>query len=232
MAMRRFNLGIWGWPISLFRKIVLTTREGNDNTTKVFTRDLRKLISRFRAERYEVEYNGAFELTPGKGLLHWHGILRIKGGYFPITRRMLGDMWNEIHGAFVVLIETIDTGEQLKEYILKDIMKQYLDEAYIDDNFTRNKFLTSRGWMRKGWKEVEGIAKAWVLAGLDLQWMDREKWSLVNEIMLVWAEKREAMLSGKMVDGKVTGHLYMEMGRIFEAVGGAVAPCDYEYYGY
>ena len=69
-AMRRFNLGIWGWPVSVFRKIVLTTREGDDNTTRVFARDLRKLVGSFRAEGYDVQYCGALEYTPGKGLLH------------------------------------------------------------------------------------------------------------------------------------------------------------------
>jgi hypothetical protein len=258
MAMRRFNLGIWGYPTSVFRKVVLTTREGNDNTTKVFTRDLRKLIGGIRGDGYELEYNGGFELTPDKGLLHWHGLLRVKGGFLKLydgpvlsgvvdyidkdgrpssphsraNRRELGDRWNKIHGAFVVLMESIDTGEQLKEYILKDIMKEYLSVEYIGEDFTRNKFVFSRGWMREGWKEVEALAKTWVLGGLDTGWMDSEKWKLVNEIMKAWAEKSEAMFLGKKIGGKRTGYFYLELGRVAEAVGGAFAPCDYEYYEY
>lgn len=42
MAMRRLNLGTWGYPVSVLRAIHLTTREGNDNTTAVFAKDLRK----------------------------------------------------------------------------------------------------------------------------------------------------------------------------------------------
>jgi len=227
MAMRRFNIGIWGWSVSVFRKIVLTTREGNDNTTAVFAKDLRKLVSSFRAEGYDVQYCGAFEYTPQKGLLHWHGLLRIKGGYFPITRRMLGDKWNEIHGAFVVEIKPVDTGKQLKEYILKDIMKQYLGEDEI-----RNKFLFSKAWMREGWKMTEGIAKGWVLGGESAIFMNKERWALVNEIMLAWAEKRTVELLGKIVDGKRTGYLFVELGRIREAVGGAFETGKYEYYDY
>ena len=47
-AMRRLNLGIWGYPLSTLRAIHLTTRDVNDNTTKVFAKALRKLILWFR----------------------------------------------------------------------------------------------------------------------------------------------------------------------------------------
>ena len=228
MAMRRLNLGCWGYPLSTLRQIHLTTKEGNDNTTKVFARDLRKLVCSYRAEGYDVEYDGALEYTPGKGLLHWHGLFRIKGGYFPVSRRMVGDAWNKYHGAFVVQIKPVKSGDELKKYITKHIMKEYLGEAEA----IRNKFLFSKGWMREGWKEVEIIAKTWVLGGLDSIYMSKERWNLVNEIVLAWAEKRKAMFFGKMVDGERTGYLFMEMGRISEVVGGAFEPCEYEYYDY
>jgi len=232
-AMRRLNLGFWGYPLSTLRAIHLTTREGNDNRTEVFARDLRKLVSSFRAEGYDVQYDGALEYTPKKGLLHWHGLFRIKGGFFISgdihrCRRVLGDRWNEFHGAFVVQITKVNSNKELKEYILKHIMKEYLGE---DDNI-RNKFVFSKGWMREGWKEVESLAKTWVLGGLDTKWMDKERWSLVNKIMLAWAEKQDAIFLGKVVDGKRTGYLYMRLGRIYEVVGGAFEKCDYEYYEY
>lgn len=238
MAVRRLNLGYWGYPVSTLRAIHLTTREGNDNTTAVFARGLRKLVSSFRAEGYDVQYCGALEYTPGKGLLHWHGLFRIKGGYFllPMTtdknkakvRRMLGDRWDVCHGAFVVKITTIDTKKELKEYILKHILKEYVGEG----EGIRNKFLFSKGWMREGWKEVEAIAKGWVLGGASAMFMNKERWALVNEIMLAWSEKRTAMFLGKMIDGKRTGYLFMELGRIREAVGGAFTTGSYEYYDY
>jgi len=108
------------------------------------------------------------------------------------------------------------------------MMKEYLGE----DDDIRNKFLFSKGWMRTGWKEVEGIAKGWVLGGMSPIFMNKERWTLVNEITLAWAEKRKAMFVGKMVDGKRTGYLFMELGRIREAVGGAFESSDYEYYDY
>ena len=238
IAMRRLNLGWWGYPVSTLRAVHLTTREGNDNTTKVFARDLRKLVNSFRYEGYDVQYDGALEYTPEKGLLHWHGLFRIKGGYFlgsmvkpedeAKVRRIMGDRWNEYHGAFVVKIKLVGSENELKKYILKHILKEYLGE----DDDIRNKFLFSKGWMREGWKEVESLAKTWVLGGLDLHWMNKELWMKVNEIMRAWAEKRKVMFLGKSVDGKRTGYLYMELGRVYEVVGGAYKPCDYEFYDY
>ena len=228
VAMRRLNLGFWGYPLSTLRAIHLTTREGNDNTTRVFARDLRKLIAGWRAEGYDVQYDGALEYTPKKGLLHWHGLLRVKGGYFPETRRMLGDRWNEVHGAFAVQIKEVNTNKELREYIIKHILKEYVGE----DDTIRNKFLFSKGWMRHGWKQVEDIAKTWVLGGLSSIYMDKKRWDLVNQVLLAWAEKRKAMFLGKVVDGERTGYLFMDMVRIREAVGGAFEPSSYGYYDY
>lgn len=228
MAVRRLNLGYWGYPVSTLIALHLTTREGDDNTTKVFAWHLRKLVGEFRAEGYDVQYCGALEYTPQKGLLHWHGLLRIKGGYFPVTRRELGDRWNRIHGAFVVKITAVKTNKELREYIVKHILTQYVGE----EDTIRNKFLFSKGWMREGWKEVEGVAKGWALGGMDAIFMTKERWDKVNEVMLAWAEKRKVMFLGKVVDGGRTGYLFMELGRIREAEGGAFKPGSYEYYDY
>jgi len=223
VGMRRLNLGIWGYPVSTLRAIHLTTREGNDNTTKVFAYDLRKLVLKFRGQGYDLQYDGTLEYSPGKHLLHWHGLFRIKGGYFPLTRRELGDLWNEIHNAFVVQISPVDTKKQLKEYILKHMMKQYIGE----DEDIRNKFLFSKGWMRKGWKEVEGLAKLWTLGGLESDgglsaiYMDKVRWDKVNEIMQAWAEKKKVTFYGDILNGKLTGYLFMELGRIREVFGSA-----------
>jgi hypothetical protein len=254
MAMRRLNLGFWGYPVSTLWAVHLTTREGNDNSTEVFAKDLRKLVGIVRGKGYDVQYDGALEYTPGKRLLHWHGIWRVKGGFLKLydgdvksmvvsfiddkghphskhinaNRSVLGTMWNEIHGAFRVEIDGVESREDLEKYITKHILKEYLGE----DDLIRNKSLFSKGWMREGWKEVESLAKTWVLGGLDMSWMNSERWKKVNEIMKAWAEKRKAIFLGKMIDGKRTGYLYMELGRIREVVGGAFEPCGYEYYDY
>jgi len=223
VGMRRLNLGVWGYAASTLRAVHLTTREGNDNTTKVFSHDLRELVLRLRESGYDLQYCGSLEYTPGKGLLHWHGLFRVKGGYFPLTRRELGDIWNEIHNAFVVKITKVDTKEQLKKYILKHIMKEYVGQ----DEAIRNKFLFSKGWMREGWKKVEDLAKLWTLGGLESDgglsalFMNKERWDKVNEVVQAWAERRSVMIYGDVLNGKLTGYLSMELGRIREAFGSA-----------
>lgn len=233
IAMRRLNLGYWGYPVSTLRAVHLTTRRGNDNTTAVFARDLRKLILNFRKQGYGLEYDGTLEYSPKNHLLHWHGLFRIKGGYFLCAmnetekkgRRILGDDWNKYHGAFVVQIKPVKNNKELRKYIIKHMMKEYIGEG--DD--IRNKFLFSKGWMRKGWKEAEGIARLWTLGGLepdgglDTIYMDKEKWDLVNEIMKAWAEKEKRTFYGDVLNGKLTGYLYMDAGNILDVYGSAFA---------
>jgi len=225
MGMRRLNLGFWGYKLKTLFALHLTTREGDDNTEKVFARDLRGLIGGFRGQGYEVEYCGALEHTPGKGLLHWHGLLRVKGGYFPVEEDEVADRWYRLHGAWQVKFKRVKTEKELRKYILKHVLAEYVGE----EEGIRNKFLFSRGWMRPGWKEVEEIAKGWVLGGGSSIWMTKEGWDLVNKILKAWAEKRKVMFVGRVVDGERTGYLYMERGRIVEAEGGAFKPGDYEY---
>ncbi|MGB5924890.1 MAG: hypothetical protein WBH01_02205 [Dehalococcoidia bacterium] len=231
MAVRRLNLGIWGYAISSLRAVHLTTREGNDNTPWVFARDLRKLVNSFRRDGYDLEYNGALEFSPEKHLLHWHGIFRIKGGFFlrpmisgedkAAVRRELGDRWNKYHGAFAVQITEVASKRDLEKYILKHILKEYIG---VDEDM-RNKFLFSRKWMREGWKKVEDLAKLWVLGGpesdggLSAMYMTKEGWDKVNEIVQAWAQKETGMFRGAGVNGGLSGYLYMELGRIREAFG-------------
>ena len=239
IARRRLDLGTMGYQLSTLRAIHLTTKEGNDNTTKTFARHLRKLFTEFRAEGYDIQYDGTLGYTPGKHLLHWHGIIRIKGGYFLCAieetekrgRRILGDKWDRIHGAFVVKITAINTFKDLDEYILKHVLSDYVGE----EEGIRNRFLFSREWMRTGWKEAQGIAKGWVLGGLSPMYMTKERWDKVNEVLKAWAEKRTVSFFGKKIVGRkteYTGYLWMDEGRIVEATGGAFEEGNYEYYDY
>jgi len=220
VAMRRLNLGIWGYALSTLRAVHLTTKEGNDNTPGVFARDLRKLVGSFRDDGYDLQYNGALEFSPEKNLLHWHGIFRIKGGFF-----------------LKPMISWKDKAAVRRE--LGHILKEYIG---VDENI-RNKFLFSRGWMREGWKKIEDLAKLWVLGGYESDGgmtpmlMEKEKWNKVNEIVQAWAEKKTVLFPGENIDGEVSGYLYMELGRIREAFGsgsiiwrnGVVCPSRFEY---
>lgn len=249
IAMRRLNLGVWGYPLSTLRAVHLTTKGGDDNSPFRFSSDLRKLVGSFRDDGYGLQYNGALEFSPDNHLLHWHGVFRIKGGFFlePMNswqnkasvRRELGDRWNKYHGAFVVQITGVGSRNELKRYILKHILKEYIG---VDEEI-RNKFLFSRGWMREGWKRVEDLAVLWVLGGpesvggLSPMYMSGAMWNKVNEVVLAWAECRTVMFPGEVFNGKESGYLSIVLGRIREVFGsaflikrdGLVCPSKFEY---
>lgn len=232
-AMRRLNLGIWGHKVSTLRAVHLTTRKGDDNSSFKFARDLRKLVYGFRSEGYGLEYSGGLEYSPDNHLLHWHGIFRVKGGFFikPMigwedkakVRAMLGKRWNECHGAFVVQITDVGSEADLRVYILKHIMKEYIGS----DEELRNKFLFSKGWMRQGWKRIEDLVKEWVLGGKEAEggisamFMTKDMWTKVNEVVEAWCKRETVIFFGEMSNGESSGYLSMELGRIREAFGSA-----------
>ncbi len=183
VGMRRIEYGIWGYPHSLFYAVVLTTRAGDDNSTKKFGYDFQRLVAWLR-KQYVLEYCGVFQLTPKKGLLHIHTIFRVKGGYFPLTRRELGDKWNEIHGAFVVHIKHMGFREALQAYITKDMCKTYVDY----EGGIRNKFLVSSGWCRAGIKQAGKRLKELYCELIDSSWPDERGWKILNECLKCWAE--------------------------------------------
>ena len=193
LSNHRVNVGVWGFKISLFKEITLTTREsdmlpgknGVKKTACKFGKDFQRLIKYFRDEGYEIEYCGCFELSPDKKLLHWHGLLRIKYGYFPISRRELGDLWNKYHNAFAVSIKNVYDTEGLKKYVIKHLLKEYLNQGLI-----RNKFLVSKGWSRYFVKELESEFKRWWVNGCEAgSWMSTYGYRLMNQTVQKWCEK-------------------------------------------
>ena len=109
-AMKRLEYGYWGYPLSLFREVTLTTREGDDNSRKTANRHLKMLVQSFEKDGYTIDYCGVWLPTPGKGLMHWHGFWRIKGGYFmcevektnDIAAKEVRKRWMRIHNAYEV----------------------------------------------------------------------------------------------------------------------------------
>lgn len=209
LALRRVDYGVWGYTKSLFRVLNLTTRAGDDNGTKRFGKDLRKLIAWFRKLGYEVEYCGVYEFTPENALLHWHGILRVKGGYFPVTRRMLGDKWNEIHNAFVVDIQPVKKMSYLEKYINKHMVKDYLSDGVI-----RNKFLVSRGWCRGGIGGLIADFKKWYFEVMDTTWMSTASFLLLKSIIRGYCECKETFVGngvgkfGVFADRRIYSEIY------------------------
>jgi hypothetical protein len=208
LALRRVDYGVWGFPVSLFKVITLTTRQSDDNSTGRFVKDFRKLIAYYR-RYFNIEYCGVFEISPKSNLLHWHGLLRIKGGYFPVSRRMLGDKWNEIHHAFAVQIENVEHMNYLNKYINKHMVKNYISEEII-----RNKFLVSRGWARAGIKVLSDDFRNWWRNASGDIWVSEAGYNTLNELIWRYCKKIPIVVrleNGYFImdkTGKYIGELY------------------------
>jgi hypothetical protein len=181
-AMKRLEYGYWGYPLSLFRKVTLTTREGDDNTRRTFLKHLKQLVDSFRKEGYDIECCGVLLPTPGKGLLHWHGLWRIKGGYFlhPLpdpgreAEKEVRKRWKKIHNAYEVDFEPLNREGEFEAYISKHTLKGYVEE-HARLNF-------SKGWTRPGLKEARKVMERFVSKELGRWYITSSGWKLLNEI--------------------------------------------------
>ena len=181
-AMRRLEYGYLGYAVSLFRKVTLTTREGDDNKRGTFLKHLKMLVDSFKRDGYVVDYCGALLPTPGKGLLHWHGLWRIKGGYFLYrmpdrgreAEKEVRKRWLRYHNAYEIDFESMRREGTFKEYVSKHILKDFVEE--------RARLNFSKGWSRPGLKEAQEIIKRFVSEGRSMMLMSREDWKLYNEV--------------------------------------------------
>lgn len=215
-AMRRVEFGIWGYKLSLFKSVTLTTVQGEDMSVKRFGVDVHKLVQSFRRDGYEVEYCGCYEYTPANNLLHWHGILRVKGGFWKLyaggqksmvkwigedkkwhsdhsdaNEMELGKKWFIYHQANQVDLDEYPSFKALVEYLNKHMVKDYSESQ----DYIRNKFLVSRGWKRAGIEDITGEFKRWWVNGCESgSWMGSKGYRVMNNLLRGWAEKRNVFV--------------------------------------
>lgn len=181
-AMRRLEYGYLGYAVSLFRKVTLTTREGDDNTRDKFLRHLKMLVDSFESEGYVIDYCGALLPTPGKGLLHWHGLWRIKGGYFihrlpdrgREAEKEVRKRWLKYHNAYEIDFEALRREGTFGQYVSKHILKGFVEE--------RARLNFSKGWTRNGVKEAQEVILRFLSDGLGGLYMSSDNWKLYNEM--------------------------------------------------
>lgn len=204
LGCRRIELGLHGYNPNRFWSIHLTTKALDDNSSKRFIKDVRKLIKWMRKDlRNDIEYIFGVGYTPINNLIHAHGLIRVnKVHYFKLydgdlksgrmykgdrklhsphidaNRRALGDKWNEIHGAFIVDIQHYRESEVLNEYIVKHMLKDISVNASM-----RSSFLVSKGWRKKVSKDLEYDFKRWWIELYDLSWLDKKGWNVYNDLI-------------------------------------------------
>lgn len=229
----RVDCGVWGFKMNRFQTLHLTTREGDSNSVKRFTKDFRKLIKWMRSLGFVLEYCCILGLTHDKRLLHMHGLLRLKGGFFKLyeglpkdrkkkwkdkkgkwhnahvdaNRKALGDKWNEIHNAFSVDNQPLFNKKSMQGYVVSHMMKDYVLSQGI-----RNKFLVSKSWLPEGIKELMKEFKTWWKEGTGEIWMGKLGWKMWNVLQQRCCEGENTIIK------KDFGYIIIDGFRVREAV--------------
>lgn len=226
-AMRRMDFGIWGYSKGLFHTLNLTSKQGDDMSTKRFGKDLKLLIRDIRVKGYKVEYCGCYEISPLNGLLHWHGLLRVKNGFIKLyegetksnklwvdwngkcrsehidaNQKVISDLWKKYHNAPEIDYGIVPHMFDLQKYITKHIVKDYLK----NDSGIRNVFLVSRGWKRAGIDDIALEFKNWWVNGYEnSSWMGRRGYEVMNKLLKNWSEKGYVLINSNFGYFQVQG---------------------------
>lgn len=147
----RIEAGLYNGGIKGLKRFELTTAEGTDNSWLKFQSDFNLLVKALRKNYPDIEYIAVPEVSPGKGLLHIHGIMRTNS-YIP--QKELSRLWAEIHGAKIVYIKQVKTLEIARKYITKHMVKNMKNCTDFG-----GKILGSRGWARQDWSEARDMLR-------------------------------------------------------------------------
>ncbi len=185
----RVEAGLYNGGIRGLKRFELTTAEGQDNSWDKFKEDFKELFKRLRKDYPDLQYVAIPELSPGKGLLHIHGILRTNN-YIPQNK--LSMLWKEIHSSPIVYIQSIKTLTIARRYITKHMFKNMKNM-----NEFGGKMLASKGWARDGWSEVRDL-----LRHMAARYNYSKEW--VQEAFRMWARYGaiRLQLPGKWVELK------------------------------
>jgi hypothetical protein len=171
-----------GYDFRQFDKFELTSCPGHRNTFKEIQDDFKVLIKRLKRgcadtgtfktrkgkevsllrNKFVGAYFAVAELSPVNQLVHLHGLIRnddwflddpAVGNYEkPFNQAQLSYLWEDIHGAYIVWIEKPVSMQDVIDYMVKDVIKEYPD--------TSNKgfrVMVSDNWLPENYKIVRTI---------------------------------------------------------------------------
>jgi hypothetical protein len=183
-------------------------------------RDLRKMGLEFSdclsgelsPESHEyTKRDGSLGVTAGL-CWHGHGVMKVQQ---PIKRAdlwsILCPMWGKIHGSEIVDVKIIDSVKRVTEYIVKDIIKNYLTPE------NRNhRLLMSDGYLPYGFRDVDKFLTHWAIwhgAGWSPESVlsNQREWLIGEYIPFCWNVKREYLLmwcKGESFELEYKGKLY------------------------
>jgi hypothetical protein len=170
-----------------FAKYELTTKEGVNNDIKLMVKHHKALLRKIeRFKGIKLDYVAVPELSPQKGLIHIHGIMR-NNSYIGedeiIEKYTLSEWWEKIHGAKITWISAPRSFHDATQYMVKHTIKEYPESSRLGF-----RALTSKHWLPVNCELVKKlIVKAtqkviMTKAGVEPE----EQWSRCNQSMKLW----------------------------------------------
>lgn len=189
-ACDRVLSGVLGRDVEKVKEITLTTRYGEDNSWVRMRKDVGKLVRELRKRGVEMEYCLAPELSPGRGLMHVHGVVYLRKGDVSLFEVQV--LWAEVHGATQVSFKAPGSVEKVKKYMVSHMFK-----AYDQVDWFGGRMLVSRGWMPEGWQFVSKVLNGWAVER-DRPEDGRAIWDARNEMYRrwLWREKIVVRVGG------------------------------------
>lgn len=196
----RVESGVLGRNPEEIRRVVLTTRKGDDNSWPTMCKHLKLLKNQLKYKSIDMEYIFAPHVSDESGLLHLDGLMWERSGSLMVSELQV--MWNNIHGAIIVYYKEFkEPGKlgNLVRYIVSHMFKDY--EKIIG---FKGRVLVSRGWMPVGWQEVDKILTQHALESL--AYLGDVAWIVKNDMYRRWLNGERLMFrhNGRFVTLKRT----------------------------
>jgi len=176
----RVESGVLGRNPDEFYRVVLTTREGDDNSWPTMVKHLKLLRQQLQYKGIPFEYIFAPHISDIKGLLHLDGLVWERSGALNVLQLQV--LWLNIHGANQVMYKHLSRPELLEalvRYIVSHMFKDY--DKIIE---FKGRALVSKGWMPEGWQDVRS---ALVRRAVDkTPILGRGAWVLMNNMYRRW----------------------------------------------
>jgi hypothetical protein len=187
----------------------LTSIKGYRDNMKDLNTDFKELIRQLRRKGLKFEFYAVPEYSPKNHLPHIHGIFRNENWdgktVILIKFKELSDMWNEIHGAFRVRIESVKVMQDaLAGYISKEVRHAFIDNSAVSKGIKHSvkeypvttkcgyRVHTSKGWLPENTELVHKILKKAANFSINniFEADKKEIWKKIDKYFRFWAMGR------------------------------------------
>lgn len=148
-----------GRKLSSIYRVVLTTREGDDNTWSTMCKHLKAVVQQIRCKGVGFEYIFMPHVSEQRSLLHLDGLVYIWSN--SISAFELEVLWSGVHGATEVTFGSVRSWAAVKRYTVSHMFKDY----DLIANFA-GRIPMSKRWLPGGYVWVDRMLTQWALERL------------------------------------------------------------------